>query len=113
MTEEKLEKKIRAVEKKLRQIGELKELKVGASHAPRVARGCHTAHRRRSRHPARSPSAGLLPHRPLSRLSSPQAGGKPLEKNQLDKITAEESVRAELEALQLQMKTSQDSGKWR
>ena len=45
--------------------------------------------------------------------SSLQAGGKPLEKNQLDKITAEESVRAELEALQLQMKTSQDSGKWR
>ena len=40
MTEEKLEKKIRAVEKKLRQIGELKELKVGASHAPRIA---HTA----------------------------------------------------------------------
>ena len=46
-------------------------------------------------------------------LLCPQAGGKPLEKNQLDKITAEESVRAELEALQLQMKTSQDSGKWR
>ena len=53
----------------------------------------------------------MTAHPPSS--SSPQAGGKPLEKNQLDKITAEESVRAELEALQLQMKTSQESGKWR
>ena len=113
MTEEKLEKKIRAVEKKLRQIGELKELKVGAA----TPRASHAAapHRRRllardARPPAARPDARpptLLPSSP------PQAGGKPLEKNQLDKITAEESVRAELEALQLQMKTSQDSGKWR
>ena len=55
----------------------------------------------------------MTAHPPSLLPSSPQAGGKPLEKNQLDKITAEESVRAELEALQLQMKTSQDSGKWR
>ena len=111
MTEEKLEKKIRAVEKKLRQIGELKELKVGASHAPRIAHGCHTPPLlARSRRPSsRCPTCCQTALPP----SSPQAGGKPLEKNQLDKITAEESVRAELEALQLQMKTSQDSGKWR
>ena len=53
---DKLLKKIRGVEKKLRQIGELREL---------------------------------------------QAGGKPLEKNQLDKISGEGEVRAELEALKL------------
>jgi translation initiation factor 2A len=115
MTEEKLEKKIRAVEKKLRQIGELKELKVGAD-APRIAHGCHTAAAcsLATRPSSRCLTCRLTAHgRPPPSLSSPQAGGKPLEKNQLDKITAEESVRAELEALQLQMKTSQDSGKWR
>ena len=52
MTEEKIEKKIRAVEKKLRQIGELKELKVG-SDTLRIARGCRTAAARSRRPPSR------------------------------------------------------------
>jgi len=67
-TVDKLEKKVRAVEKKLRQITELKELK---------------------------------------------AGGKPLEKNQMDKIDAEAEVRQELEQLQLKITTTQQEGMWR
>jgi translation initiation factor 2A len=67
-TEEKITKKVRATEKKLRQITELKELK---------------------------------------------AGGKPLEKTQLSKIDAEETVRAELEALQLKLTQAGEQGKWR
>ena len=74
---DKIEKKVRNVEKKLRQIIELKEL---------------------------------------------VAGGKALESNQLEKIQAEEAVRAELLGLQEQLqslqpaamaKNSQDAGKWR
>ena len=61
-------KKIRNVEKKLRQIVELKELK---------------------------------------------AGGKPLEKNQLDKIEAEAAVRSELDGLQAKLTAKQEEGKWR
>ena len=67
-TEEKLTKKVRNVEKKLRQIVELKELK---------------------------------------------AGGKPLEKNQLDKIEAEAAVQAELDELQQKLKQLGEKGKWR
>lgn len=69
-TEEKLTKKLRKVEKNMRAIVELKELK---------------------------------------------AGGKPLEKNQLDKIASEESVRAELEGLTLKINALQVTsvGKWR
>jgi len=67
-SEEVLTKKIRSVEKKMRQISELKELK---------------------------------------------AGGKPLEKNQLDKIAAEPTVKAELEGLQQKMQGLQQAGKWR
>jgi translation initiation factor 2A len=70
-TEEKVTKKIRAVEKKLRQVAELKELK---------------------------------------------AGGKPLEKNQLDKIENEASVQAELETLQGKLKelsVQEEKDKWR
>ncbi|KAL1522708.1 hypothetical protein AB1Y20_017683 [Prymnesium parvum] len=63
-----LEKKVRAIEKKLRQISELKELK---------------------------------------------AGGKTLEKNQLDKIEAEEVVRKELEDLQLKIEAETKEGMWR
>lgn len=67
-TEDKLTKKVRNVEKKLRQISELKELR---------------------------------------------AGGKPLEKNQLDKIEAEAAVNAELEELQQKLKQLGEKGKWR
>jgi translation initiation factor 2A len=62
-------KKVRAVEKKLRQIAELKELK---------------------------------------------AGGKPLEKNQLDKIEQEPAIKEELAALQAKLTDKQaEEGKWR
>ena len=62
-------KKLRAVEKKLRQIAELKELK---------------------------------------------AGGKPLEKNQLDKIEQEPAIKEELAALQAKLTGKQtEEGKWR
>jgi len=60
---------VRAVEKKLRQIAELKELK---------------------------------------------AGGKPLEKNQLDKIEQEPAIKEELAALQAKLTDKQaEEGKWR
>ena len=62
------EKKVLAVEKKLRQIAELKELK---------------------------------------------AGGKPLEKNQLDKIEQEAAVLKELADLKLAIETESKSGMWR
>lgn len=74
-TADKLLKKVRNVEKKLRQIAELKEL---------------------------------------------QTGGKPLEKNQLDKVANEEAVRKELEVLQLAHKKAEEKeqaaakeGMWR
>ena len=41
------------------------------------------------------------------------AGGKPLEKNQLDKVGQEEAVRAELEALSLKLTEVEQQGKWR
>ena len=66
--EEALLRRLRAAEKKLRQIAELKELKVG---------------------------------------------GKPLEKNQLDKIEQEEAVRQELEDLKLKIESDAKEGMWR
>lgn len=54
--------------------------------------------------------------RQISELKELQAGGKPLEKNQLDKISAEESVRQELEQLSLkaeQLRTSTADSSWR
>jgi len=62
------EKKTRALEKKLRQVAELKEL---------------------------------------------QAGGKPLEANQLAKIAAEDTLRAELAALQVKSTEEAKQGMWR
>ena len=72
LADKKLTKKVRNVEKKLRQIVELKELKVG---------------------------------------------GKPLEKNQLDKIEQEAAVQAELDELRAKLAqltaAASEAGKWR
>ena len=49
----------------------------------------------------------------IGELKELKAGGKPLEKNQLDKIVTLETVQAELAALQLKLAETQQAGKWR
>ena len=51
--------------------------------------------------------------RQIAELKELKAGGKPLEKNQLDKIEQEEAVRKELEALSVTLKDASEQGKWR
>lgn len=54
--------------------------------------------------------------RQIVELKELKAGGKPLEKNQLDKIDAEASVQAELADITAKLerlKTAGEAGKWR
>jgi len=51
--------------------------------------------------------------RQISELKELKVGGKPLEKNQLDKIEAEEAVRKELDDLKLKIETDTKTGMWR
>ena len=51
--------------------------------------------------------------RQIAELKELKAGGKPLEKNQLEKVEQEASVVAELEALTLKLKSVGEQGKWR
>ena len=51
--------------------------------------------------------------RQIVELKELKAGGKPLEKNQLDKIEAEAAVQAELDELQQKLKQLGEKGKWR
>ena len=51
--------------------------------------------------------------RQIAELKELKAGGKELEKNQLDKIVAEEAVKQELDELAKKMEELGNVGKWR
>ena len=108
MTEEKVQKKIRAVEKKLRQVVELKELKAGG--APRSYLRDHIS--------------GITgPNKSLGERCGLMGGGhfflligKALEKTQLEKIENESKIAAELELLEKklgELQTKEVEGRWR